>query len=52
MAGKTKYSKKENKNENVVLKGENVEIIIRPYGNGNLLGFATVIIYGFIKIYN
>lgn len=49
---RTNDSKKETKNENVVLKGENVEIIIRPYEDGNLLGFATVIIYGFIKIYN
>lgn len=52
MARKTNDSKKETKNENVVLKGENVEIIIRPYEDGTLLGFATVIIYGFIKIYN
>ena len=52
MARKTNESKKETKNENVVLKGENVEIIIRPYEDGTLLGFATVIIYGFIKIYN
>ena len=52
MARKTNDSKKETKNENVVLKGENVEINIRPYDDGNLLGFATVIIYGFIKIYN
>ena len=52
MARKTNDSKKETKNENVVLKGENVEIIIRPYEDGALLGFATVIIYGFIKIYN
>ena len=52
MARKTNDSKKETKNENVVLKGENVEIVIRPYEDGTLLGFATVIIYGFIKIYN
>ena len=52
MARKTNETKKETKNENVVLKGENVEIIIRPYEDGNLLGFASVIIYGFIKIYN
>ena len=52
MARKTNETKKETKNENVVLKGENVEINIRPYEDGNLLGFATVIIYGFIKIYN
>ena len=52
MARKTNDSKKETKNENVVLKGENVEINIRPYEDGNLLGFATIIIYGFIKIYN
>ena len=52
MARKTNESKKETKNENVVLKGENVEIIMRPYEDGTLLGFATVIIYGFIKIYN
>ena len=52
MARKTNDSKKETKNENVVLKGENVEITIRPYEDGNLLGFATVTIYGFIKIYN
>ena len=52
MARKTNDSKKETKNENVVLKGENVEINIRPYEDDNLLGFATVIIYGFIKIYN
>ena len=49
MARKTYDSKKETKNENVVLKGENVEINIRPYVDGNLLGFATVIIYGFIS---
>ena len=52
MKRKTNDSKKETKNENVILKGENVEINIRPYEDGNLLGFATVIIYGFIKIYN
>ena len=52
MARKTNETKKETKNDNVVLKGENVEIIIRPYEDGTLLGFATVIIYGFIKIYN
>ena len=52
MTRKTNDSKKETKNENVILKGENVEINIRPYEDGNLLGFATVIIYGFIKIYN
>ena len=52
MARKTNESKKETKNENVVLKGENVEINIQPYEDGNFLGFATVIIYGFIKIYN
>ena len=52
MARKTNDSKKETINENVVLKGENVEINIRPYEDGNLLGFATVIIYGFVKIYN
>lgn len=52
MARKTNETKNETKNENVVLKGENVEINIRPYEDGNLLGFATVIIYGFIKIYN
>ena len=52
MARKTNETKNETKNENVVLKGENVEISIRPYEDGNLLGFATIIIYGFIKIYN
>ena len=52
MARKTNDSKKGTKNENVVLKGENVEINIRPYEDGTLLGFATVTIYGFIKIYN
>lgn len=36
----------------ITLKGDNVTIEIRPYEDGNLLGFATVTIYGFIKIYN
>ena len=51
MARKTNKTN-ETKNENIVLKGENVEISIRPCENGTLLGFATVTIYGFIKIYN
>ena len=50
MARKT--TKNETENKNITLKGENIEIIVRPYEDGTLLGFATIIIYGFIKIYN
>lgn len=50
MARKTTKNKTNNKN--ITLKGENVEIIVRPYEDGALLGFATIVIYGFIKIYN
>lgn len=48
MARKTETKK----NESITLKGENTEIIIRPYEKDSMLGFATLTIYGFIKIYN
>jgi DNA-binding cell septation regulator SpoVG len=48
-------SKKESKkaSEKEIFKGENVQIEFRPYEDGNLLGFATLLLYDEeIKVYN
>lgn len=49
---KPKTKKPANKKDLRTLEGENVKIEIRPYEDGNLLGFATLYIYDEIKIYN
>lgn len=49
MARKTETKKQSN---NITLKGENTVIDIRPFEKDNILGFATLTLYGFIKFYN
>lgn len=43
---------KKSKPTPVTLESENVKIEVRPYEKDNLLGFATLTIYGDITIYN
>lgn len=50
MARKTNANSK--KKETITLRGVDTEIVIIPYEDDKMLGFATLTIYGFIKIYN
>lgn len=43
---------KKKKPETITLKSDNVKIEVRPYEKKNLIGFATLILYDEIYIYN
>lgn len=43
---------KKKKPETFTLESDNVKIEVRPYEKKNLIGFATLILYGEIYIYN
>ena len=43
---------KKKKPETITLESDNVKIEVRPYEKKNLIGFATLILYDEIYIYN
>lgn len=52
MAKRTNTKSKSTKPEKITLESDNVKIEVRPYEKKNLIGFATVILYDDIYIYN